>query len=427
MTVLIIGSGGREHALAWAISKSPTVSKLYVAPGNGGTADVAENVPINATDTKALMHFVKEKNIDLTIVGPEAPLMLGIVDDFRREGLKIFGPKKKAAQLEGSKAFAKSIMQKYGIPTAASKTFTSDEFDAAIEYLETVSYPVVLKADGLAAGKGVVIPQSFTEAASELEAMMKSGVFGDAGKKVVIEEFMQGEEASLFVITDGKDYRVLPAAQDHKRIFDNDEGKNTGGMGAYAPAPIVTPAVMERAENEIIYPMLVAMQKEGCPYTGFLYVGLMIKDGVPRVVEFNARFGDPEAEAVLPLLETNLLDVICQTLDGNLKDLQIKIKPKTATTVILASAGYPDAYPTGKTITGQCHFDNVGNAEDVLIFHAGTKLEAGKLVTSGGRVLAVTALADTLATSIEKAYETVAFISFDGMQFRKDIGKKGLR
>ncbi|ACF13238.1 phosphoribosylamine/glycine ligase [Chloroherpeton thalassium ATCC 35110] len=426
MKVLILGSGAREHALAWAIARHPSVQKIYVAPGNGGIhhlGEIAENIPFKADDIDGLLKFAKENKIGLTIVGPEQPLEKGIVNRFKNHGLKIFGPSQEAAQLETSKAFAKSFMRAMHIPSAAFLVFRSHEEAAA--YIEAQDeYPQVIKASGLAAGKGVVIAQNKTEALQTLDEFFNKKIFGSATETIVIESFMPGEEASVFAVTDGNNYKLLLAAQDHKRIGEGDTGKNTGGMGAYAPAPIVTPEILEKVEKEIIQPTLAGMKEREMPYQGFLYVGLMIHNGQPRVVEYNARLGDPEAQVVLPLLKTQLLDVLLAAVDERLDEINLEMLPKSATTVVMASNGYPDKYETGKVITGECHYEP---SSDVAVFHAGTAQVNGTLQTSGGRVLSVTAVAETLEKSISRAYDAVAQISFDGAYFRRDIGAKGLK
>ncbi len=432
MNILIIGNGAREQALAWSILKDSRVRKVYIASGNGGTRELgtlAENVPIKPTDIDALVTFAKEKNIDLTIVGPEQPLELGITNRFQAHGLNIIAPTKEAAQLETSKAFAKAFMQRHHIPTAAFVTFTNHHDAKA--YIETLTtFPIVIKASGLAAGKGVVIAMHKGDALETLRAIFEERLFGEAGKEIIIEEFMQGEEASVFIITDGTDYKLFASAQDHKRIGEGDIGKNTGGMGAYAPAPIVTPEVMQKVETRIIQPMLHAMQEEGMPYHGFLYIGLMINGGEPKVVEFNARLGDPEAQVILPLLKNSFLDVLLATKEGRLNEIEMEMSDKVAATVVMASKGYPDNYTTGKVITGQCHFElacYTDVRDDVMIFHAGTKFENGKLYTNGGRVLSVTAVADTLEESLRRCYEAISQIHFEGAYFRRDIGWRALK
>lgn len=432
MKILVVGSGGREHALAWAILKDPRVEKLYLAPGNGGARElgaVAENVPIDATDIDALIAFAKEKRIELAVVGPEQPLALGIVNRFQAEGLNIVGPTKEAARLETSKAFAKAFMKRHNIPTAAFEIFKSPSEARAYVERQT-SFPIVVKASGLAAGKGVVVATHKGDALEAVRAIFEERIFGDAGDEIVIEEFLQGEEASVFVIADGEDYKLLPTAQDHKRVGEGDIGKNTGGMGAYAPAPIVTPSAMRKVEERIIQPTLRAMREEGTPYRGFLYVGLMIQDDEPKVVEFNARLGDPEAQVILPLLESSFLELLLAATEGRLRGVEIRVADKFAATVVMASKGYPDRYDTGKVITGHCHFDlscDAGVRDGVMIFHAGTKYENGKLLTNGGRVLAITAVADALEDSLKRCYDAIAHIHFDGAHYRRDIGWRALR
>ncbi len=432
MNILIVGSGAREQALAWSILKDSRVHKLYLAPGNGGTRELgtcAENVPIKATDIDALLNFAKEKSIDLTVVGPEQPLELGIANRFEAEGLTIIAPTKEAAQLETSKAFAKAFMQRHNIPTASFVTFTNHH-DAKAYIEKQTSFPIVIKASGLAAGKGVVIAMHKGDALETLHAIFEKRIFGDAGSEIVIEEYMQGEEASVFIITDGTHYKLFASAQDHKRIGEGDVGKNTGGMGAYAPALIVTPDVMQKVETRIIQPTLRAMREEGRPYRGFLYIGLMIENGEPRVVEYNARLGDPEAQVILPLLKNSLLEVLIAASRGYLNQVEMQIANKFASTVVMVSKGYPDNYAIGKVITGHCHFDlncYTDERNDVMIFHAGTKFENGKLYTNGGRVLAVTALADTLEESLKACYEAVSQIHFEGAYFRRDIGWRALK
>lgn len=432
MNLLIIGSGAREHALAWSILKDNRVQKLYLASGNGGTRElgaIAENVPIKPTDIDALVDFAQEKRIDLTVVGPEQPLALGITNRFQERGLNIIAPTKEAARLETSKTFAKAFMRRHGIPTASFVIFTNHR--DARTYIETQNkFPIVIKASGLAAGKGVVIAMHKGDALEAIRAIFEERIFGEAGDEIVVEEFMQGEEASVFCIADGAHYKLFPSAQDHKRIGEGDIGKNTGGMGAYAPAPIVTDDVMKKVESRIIQPTLRAMREEGTPYRGFLYVGLMIDNGEPKVVEYNARLGDPETQVILPLLENSLLDVLIATSEGRLNQVEMRFADKVAATVVMASKGYPDNYETGKIITGQCHFELACYADvrdDVMIFHAGTKFENGKLYTNGGRVLAVTAVAQTLEESLKQCYEAIAQIRFEGAYFRRDIGWRALK
>lgn len=424
MNILLIGSGGREHALAWKIRQSPIVTALYCAPGNPGINIIAEPVEIRATDAKGLLKFVREQSIDLTIVGPEQPLAEGIVDLFEVHGLKIFGPTKAAAEIESSKVFAKEFMKKYKIPTAEFRTFTVGERYDAERYIDEVPVPIVIKADGLAAGKGVAVCETKEQALEVLDMMMGQQAFGEAGLRVVIEEFLVGEEASIFVITDGKEFVILPPVQDHKRILDNDQGKNTGGMGAHAPAPIVTEEIVEEVRRAIITPTLVNMSKEGRVYRGCLYVGLMITETGPKVVEFNCRFGDPETQVLMPLLETDIVALMMDVLSGNLKKT-IKVKDKSSVCVVVASGGYPDSYEAGKHIVG---LDAAATEQDVFIFHSGTKQTKDGIVTAGGRVLSVTASGpkDDLERTIDKAYRAVEKVTFDGAYYRSDIGKKGI-
>jgi len=417
--VLIIGSGGREHALVWKIAKSPLVKKLYCAPGNPGIGELSENVNITASDLDGLLKFAKNQNIDLTIVGPEDPLVDGIVDKFEKEGLKIFGPNKAAAQLEGSKSFSKNLMKKYNIPTADYKTFTIK--NEALQYLNQYeNFPVVLKASGLAAGKGVLICNNLTEALAGLDLIMEEKAFGVAGNEIVIEEFLVGEEVSIFAIVDGNNYKLFSPSQDHKRAFDNDEGKNTGGMGAYAPAPLASDNFMNTAINSVIEPTINAMISEGMPYKGLLYFGLMLTQSGIKVLEYNCRFGDPETEVVLPLLESDLVPLMLASINGTLNSEEIKIKEGFAVDVVLASGGYPDAYEKGKDISGLSDVDS-----DIIIFHAGTKMDGENLVTNGGRVLNVVGFGDKFKSAQQMVYNAINKIYFDDIHFRKDIGNKG--
>jgi phosphoribosylamine--glycine ligase len=425
MKILVIGSGGREHALVWKIRQSPLVSKIYCAPGNAGIGELAEIVPINITDIDGLLKFASANNIDLTVVGPEQPLVHGVVDTFEAHGLFIFGPSQAAAMLEGSKVFAKQFMKKYNIPTAEFRAFNvSQRFDAE-RFINETPVPFVVKADGLAAGKGVTVCETKEEALEVVRSMMETKAFGEAGLNIVIEEFLVGEEASVFAVTDGKDFVTLASAQDHKRILDNDLGKNTGGMGAYAPAPIIGDELLEKIKRNIIRPTLSGMANEGMPYRGCLYVGLMITETGPKVVEFNCRFGDPETQVVLPLLDYDFVRLMLDAVHGNLATSKIRGTGQSAVCVVVASGGYPDKYEIGKPIIG---LESTASLENVLIFHAGTKHEKGKIVTSGGRVLGVTALGPKgdLEVTIDAAYRTVGKITFDNMYYRSDIGKKGV-
>ncbi len=428
MNVLIIGSGAREHAMAWAAAKSDRVSSVFVAPGNGGTALMGgkvRNVPLKATDLDALLAFAAANAIELTVVGPEQPLELGIVDLFRRDGRKIVGPSQAAARLESSKVFAKEFMRRYAIPTAGYHVFTdAASADRYIESLPAESWPQVIKASGLCAGKGVIIALDRQQALEASYAMFDDRIFGDAADEVVFEDFLKGQEASVFALTDGARYRLFLSAQDHKRIGDGDTGKNTGGMGAYAPAPLVSAEVMRKVEERVIVPTLKGMAEEGYPYTGFLYVGLMIDAlGDPYVVEYNARLGDPETQVVLPLLKSDLVAALQASVEGTLDTVEFEMHAKSATTIVIASGGYPDHYDSGKPVTID---DEVYQLQECMVFHAGTAFEGDRLVTAGGRVFSVTALGDTLKESIDRAYQAVPNISFEGAYYRKDIGAKGL-
>lgn len=422
MKVLVIGSGGREHAIAWKLSQSKNVTKLFIAPGNPGTAQVGENVLIPAEDIAALKSFALREKIDLTVVGPEVPLTLGIVDIFTEAGLKAFGPSKKAAEIEGSKAFCKDLMQRHKIPTAFYKKFDSAEH--ARTYIETHNPPFVVKADGLAAGKGVIICQTNDEAYGAVDLMMKEKAFGSAGSKIVIEEFLKGEEASFLAITDGKTVLPLAPAQDHKAIFDGDKGPNTGGMGTYSPAPIVTPELTEEVMAKVMIPTVKAMEAEGRPYKGVLYAGLMIDKGIPKVLEFNCRFGDPETQPILMRLESDLFEALMASVDGTLDKIKLSWTEKAAVCVVMASAGYPGDYVKGDSIVG---LEEAAKLKDVVVFHAGTALKEGRVVTSGGRVLGVTALGSGIKDAIDNAYNAVSKISWKGAYFRKDIGQKALK
>ncbi|TLU87453.1 MAG: phosphoribosylamine--glycine ligase [Chlorobium sp.] len=426
MKILIIGSGAREHALCWSVARSERVTEVFVAPGNGGTALMGgkvHNVPLKATALHDLLQFAKDKEIDLTVVGSEQPLELGIVDLFRAAQKLIVGPTKAAARLEASKLFSKEFMDRHGIPTAGYHVFRDAQGANSFIGQQETLYPLVIKASGLCAGKGVFIVSDKGEAQKVIRELFEDRIFGDAANEVVIEEFLQGQEASVFVLTDGLRYRLFLPAQDHKRIGDGDTGKNTGGMGAYAPASLVTPEVMQKVEERIILPTLQGMSEEGYPYTGFLYVGLMINQGEPFVVEYNARLGDPETQVVLPLLKSDFVAALLASVDGTLGDHPFEMHRKSATTVVMASGGYPDHYETGKQITIA---EDLAAMEDCLLFHAGTACDGDQLVTAGGRVFSVTALGETLVESIERAYRVVEKISFDGAYYRKDIGKKAL-
>lgn len=420
MKILVIGSGGREHTLVWKIAQSPLVKKIYCAPGNGGIQQLAECVPIAEKQIDQLVKFADEKQIDLTVVGPELPLALGIVDAFQNQGLKIFGPSRKAAELESSKAYAKFVMQKYGIPTATSEIF--DNYDAAKRYVETHELPLVVKADGLAAGKGALVCYTLEEAQDALHKIMVQQIFGDAGKKVIIEEFLKGQEASVLALTDGVHVLPLLPAQDHKRIFDGDEGPNTGGMGAYAPAGLVHDKMLATIRHKILEPTIKGMALEDRPYRGVLYAGLMITRQGPKVIEFNCRFGDPETQAILPLLKSDIIPLLLACSEGHLDHATIEHLPQFAVCVVMASGGYPGKYETGKRIIGLDRpFD-----EGVLLFHSGTRFVDGQYLTAGGRVLGITAVANTIRDAITRAYRAVGKIAFDGAYYRKDIGYRAL-
>jgi len=421
MKVLVVGSGGREHALVWKISQSPLVKKIFCAPGNGGIAKLAKCVDIKAGDAEALAAFAEKEKIDLTVVGPEDPLVKGIVDIFSEKGLRIFGPTREAARLEGSKAFAKELMRKYNVPTADFVVFTDPE--EAKNYVKQKGTPIVVKADGLAAGKGAIPARSVEEALDAIDLIMVKKAFGSAGEKVVIEEFLEGEEASYLVFSDGEHVVAFPSSQDHKPIYDDDKGPNTGGMGAYSPAPVVTPEVEKHIMEDIIYPIIKGLAAEGYPYKGVLYAGLIIKDGKAKVLEFNCRFGDPEAQPLLMRLKTDLVEVLNAVIDGNLRDQTLDIDPRPSVCVVMASQGYPGKYEKGKLIIG---LDKIKD-EDIVVFHAGTAYRENQFYTNGGRVLGVTALGNTLPEAIAHAYEAVKQISWDGAYYRRDIGFKALK
>lgn len=420
MKVLIIGSGGREHSISWKIAKSSLVSKAFCAPGNPGIKE-AELVPIQADDLEGLLGFAKKEKIDLTIVGPELPLSLGITDLFTANGLKIFGPSAKAAMLETSKSYSKYIMEKYKIPTARGKSFTNS--DQAKEFVKEIGIPLVAKADGLAAGKGVIICNSENQAFEAIDEILNEKKYGDAGNKILIEEFLEGEEASFIAITDGKNICPLPSSQDHKSVFDNDKGLNTGGMGAYSPAPVVDIYIKNKVMEKVIKPVIKAMEKEGSPYTGFIYAGLMINKDSIKVLEFNARLGDPEAQPLLMRIKSDLVEIILSALDKDLDKFEIEIDERPSVCVVMASGGYPLEYEKGKLIKGIENFDN---DPEIEIFHGGTKLENNSYFTNAGRVLGVTSIGDNLDSAIEKAYQAVEKITWDKVHYRKDVGMKAL-
>jgi len=422
MKVLVIGGGGREHTLVWKLSQSRKVDKIFCAPGNAGISELAECLDIKTEDIESLLNFARYEWIDLTVVGPEAPLVMGIVDAFRKEGLRIFGPPASGARLEGSKAFAKDLMLKYGIPTAEYKTFTS--YLHAEEYVRLKGAPIVIKADGLAGGKGVFVAESVDEAIDALKKIMKEKLFGDAGRRVVVEQCLKGEEVSFMALTDGKTILPLATSQDYKRIYDNDRGPNTGGMGAYSPAPLITKRLHSEIMLGIMKPLLKGLKREGIDYRGIIYAGLMICNGRPYVLEFNCRFGDPEAQPVLMRLKGDLFDAMKATVDGRLRDVKLSWRKDASVCVVISSKGYPNAYEKGKIIRG---LDTLKGRDDLFVFHAGTSLSDGELITSGGRVLGVTASGKNIKDAKDKAYRAIGKIHFDGMHYRKDIGDKALK
>lgn len=421
MDILVIGGGGREHALVSKLQESPGVQKIYCAPGNPGIAEIAECVAIDVNDNAALVDFALAHKIDLTVVGPEMYLVNGVVDAFTKEGLKIFGPSQKAAQIEGSKAFSKYLMEKYKIPTAGFAVFTKAE--EAKTYIKKQGAPVVVKADGLAAGKGVVVAMTIDEALAAVDMIMCDNVFGTAGSQVVIEEFLVGEEASILAFADGKTIIPMVAAQDHKRVYDHDQGPNTGGMGAYAPAPVVTSALSEQVMREILQPTVDAMASEGCPYCGCLYAGLIMTADGPKVIEFNARFGDPETQVVLPLLDGDLVEIMEACINGTLDQVDIKWKNSAAVCVVMAAGGYPGKYENGYVIEGLKEVEKKG----AYVFHAGTATHDGQIVTNGGRVLGVTAIAPDIKQAVEKVYQAIGNLNFTDMHYRKDIAHRAIK
>jgi phosphoribosylamine--glycine ligase len=416
--VLVIGRGGREHAIVWSLLRSPKVKKVYCAPGNGGIAQIAECVPIEENQFEAIAQFALDHSVDLVVVGPDDPLAAGIVNYLEERKVPVFGPRREAAIIEGSKVFTKHLLKKYGIPTAAYEAF--DDYEAALDYLRKQPVPIVIKADGLAAGKGVVVARTREEAENALRGIMVERVFGASGSRVVIEEFLQGQEMSILSFVDGEVVRPMVPAQDHKPVFDNDEGPNTGGMGTYSPVPHIPQSVVDEAIERIVRPTARAMVREGRPFRGVLYAGLMITEQGPKTIEFNARFGDPETQVVLPRLKTDLIDILMATVNGRLDQMDIRWSGQAAVCVILASGGYPGSYPKGLPIEG------LDKVERSLVFHAGTALQDGQLVTSGGRVLGVTALGDDLAAARAQAYADAERIRFEGRHYRTDIAGKAL-
>ncbi len=421
MKVLVVGSGGREHALVWKISQSEGVDKVYCAPGNGGISLQAECIPVGPDDINGIKDFALKEGIDLTVVGPELPLTLGIVDAFEEAGLKIFGPGRKAAEIEGSKVFAKELMRRYSIPTADYRVFDGPE--KARAFLERASYPTVVKADGLAGGKGAIICRTREEAFRAIEDIMEKRVFGEAGSKVVVEEFLEGEEASFIVATDGERIVAFPSSQDHKALYDGDKGPNTGGMGAYSPAPVVTRDLEEEIMERIIKPTVKAMDREGRPYRGFLYAGLMITGDGPKVLEFNCRLGDPEAQPLLMRMKSDILPLLEAGLSGEMGRINPSWDERASVCVVMASRGYPGSYEKGKEIKG---LEEAQRLKDVVIFHSGTERRDSRFYTAGGRVLGVTSLGRTIKEAIEKAYGAVSHIRWEGVYYRKDIGAKAL-
>ncbi|RIV35000.1 phosphoribosylamine--glycine ligase [Flagellimonas lutimaris] len=420
MNILVLGSGGREHAISLKISQSPKTSKLFVAPGNAGTAEIATNVEVGVNDFEAIKQLVLKENIDLVVVGPEDPLVNGVHDFFlnddKLKSVPVIGPEKAAAELEGSKEFAKEFMMRHNIPTAAYQSFTSETLEKGYAFLETLAPPYVLKADGLAAGKGVLILQDIQEAKDELKSMLVDSKFGNASATVVIEEFLDGIELSCFVLTDGTNYKVLPTAKDYKRIGEGDTGLNTGGMGAISPVPFADKDFMEKIERQIVKPTVDGLKKDNLPYVGFIFIGLIKVGNAPKVIEYNVRMGDPETEVVIPRLKTDLVEVLLAMANGTLDQVGLQIDERAATTVMAVSGGYPEAYEKGKEITG------TENIQDSIVFHAGTKLSNGKIVTNGGRVIAITSFGKDFKEALQKSYQNMEKLHFDGMYYRKDLG-----
>ncbi len=422
MKVLVVGGGGREHVLGWKISQNPALEEIYFLPGNGGTLGLGENLPGNPLDLESVVCLAEEKRIDLTVVGPEAPLVAGLVNAFEKKGLRIFGPRKEAALIEGSKVFAKKLLEKYGIPSGKAEIFA--DYYEAVDYLKKADFPLVVKADGLAEGKGVTVCQTYDEAVKALADCFLEKRFGEAGSRVLIEEYLEGEEFSLFVLTDGENVLPLLPAQDYKRVYDGDQGPNTGGMGSYAPPPFVTEEVKAEAVEKIACPVVRALKKEGREYKGLLYCGLILTEEGVKVLEFNCRFGDPESQAILPLLESDLLEVMLSVIEGNFRNYTLNWKEAVGVTVVLASGGYPLSYQTGFEIKG---LEEARKVEGVEIFQAGTRKGDGKLLTAGGRVLNVTAVGKDFAEARERAYQAVDKISFEGMHYRRDIALKAVK
>ncbi len=422
MRILVIGAGGREHAIIWKLAQSPRVEKIFVAPGNAGMSNLAEYLPLTADKIVGLSGFAVASRIDLTVVGPEAPLVAGIVDYFQEKGLKIFGPTKRAAQLEGSKAFAKEIMRKCGVPTARFEVF--HEIEPALKFIESSKKPVVVKADGLAAGKGVIVAADKEEAKKAVKGILKDRIFGEAGKQVVIEECLSGEEVSVLACVDGKNFVLLESSQDHKRVGDGDEGPNTGGMGAYSPVPMLDARDLDKIRKKIFEPVIRVMGQEGSPFTGILYAGLMLTEEGPQVLEFNVRFGDPEVQAILPRLKSDFVEMMLASIEGRLDKYSIQWDSRACACVVLASKGYPGAYDIGRVVTG---LDKAADQPDTLVFHGATEVDKGRILTKGGRVLNVAALGESLEAALQKAYKGADLIQFEGKQFRRDIGSRALK
>ena len=420
MRVLVIGSGGREHALVWKIKQSPKVEKIFCAPGNAGTSEFADNIPIAADDIEGLLQFAMKKEIELTVVGPEQPLVMGIVDRFEVKGLRIFGPSASAAELEGSKSFSKDIMQKYGLPTAEYKIFTSAE--SATKYIQAKNCPLVVKADGLAAGKGVLLCRSSREALVAVDTIMRQRLFGEAGDQIVVEEFLEGQEISVLAFSDGQTVLLMDSAQDHKAVYDGDIGPNTGGMGAYSPAPVFTELMQQKVRDKIMLPMVRAMQQEGRTYKGILYAGLMLTKTGPQILEFNARFGDPETQPLMVRMETDIIPLFEACIDGTLGQCQVNWKNKSSVCVVMTAEGYPGTYQKGEIISG---LQSANSTPEVVVFHAGTKEKDGKVLTNGGRVLGVTATGANTESVIQRAYDAVGKVNWRGVHYRKDIGSRG--
>ena len=419
MQVLVIGGGGREHALVWKIKQSPRVKKIYCAPGNAGTGEIAENIPIAADDIKSLLEFALQNKIGLTVVGPEQPLVMGVVDQFEEKGLRIFGPNARAAELEGSKSFAKDIMAKYGLPTAEYKTFNSAA--NAAEYIKLKNCPLVIKADGLAAGKGVLLCQTVDEALVAVDSIMGKKSFGEAGNQIVVEEFLQGQEVSVLAFSDGKTVLLMDSAQDHKAAYDGDKGPNTGGMGAYSPAPFFTEIMRQKVHDQIMLPMILAMQKEGRSFKGILYAGLMLTKTGSQILEFNVRFGDPETQPLLVRMDSDIVPIFEACIDGTLDQCPLQWKNESSVCVVMAAEGYPGPYEKGKPISGLQYANSIPGVE---VFHAGTKTQDEEVLTQGGRILGVTATGENIANAISKAYEAVDKIKWHGIHYRKDIGHR---